>query len=81
MEGLPAVVLVVTDEGGSLSGAVVFYFQTRKTVNDPWASTPGLPEPLFRLYFDGKTLSFQVSHRRAHPPARSPILLSPSISL
>jgi hypothetical protein len=68
MNGLPGVTLVVTDEGGSLSGAVLFYFQVRKTVNDPYTSTPGLPEPMFHLSFDGTTLSFQVSHRRSHPP-------------
>jgi hypothetical protein len=68
MDGLPAVDLVLTDEGGSLSGAALFYFHFRKTVNDPYTSTPGLPEPLFNLHFDGTTLRFQVSHRRAHPP-------------
>jgi hypothetical protein len=68
MDGLPVVTLVVSDEGGSLSGAVLFYLHMRKTVNDPYTSTPGLPEPMFRLRFDGKTLEFDVSHRRAHPP-------------
>jgi hypothetical protein len=68
MDGLPAVTLVVTDEGGNLSGAVLFFFHQRKTVNDPYTSTPGLPEPMFGLHFDGKKLGFEVSHRRAHPP-------------
>lgn len=68
IDGLPAIDLVISDEGGALSGAVLFYFHMRKTVNDPYTSTPGLPEPLFHLAFDGKTLSFEVSHRRAHPP-------------
>ncbi len=68
MDGMPAVTLVVTDEGGELSGAVLFYFHTRKTVNDPWTSSPGLPEPMLLMHLDGTTLSFQVSHRRAHPP-------------
>ncbi len=67
-DGFPAVTLVVTDETGHLTGAVLFYFHLRKTVNDPYTSTPGLPEPLFGMNFDGKTLTFQVSHRRAHPP-------------
>ena len=31
-------------------------------------SSPGIPEPLFNLKFEGRTLTFQVSHRRAHPP-------------
>jgi hypothetical protein len=68
MDGLPAITLVVTKETGSLSGAVLFYFHRRDAVGQPWTSTPGLPEPLFNPQFDGKTLTFQVSHRRAHPP-------------
>jgi hypothetical protein len=71
-EGLPALTLVLTDEGGSLSGAVLFYLHMRKSVNDPWTSTPGLPEPLLHLNLDGNTLTFQVSHRRAHPPRTLP---------
>ncbi|MDR3747574.1 MAG: hypothetical protein P4M04_05410 [Acidobacteriota bacterium] len=66
--GLPGATLVVSDEGGSLAGALLFYFQERKTVNDPWTSTPGLPEPMLRVHFDGRALTFQISHRRAHPP-------------
>ena len=68
MAGLPAVTLVLTDEGGKLSGAILFYLQVRKTANDPYTATPGLPEPIFGIRFDDKTLTFQVSHRRAHPP-------------
>ncbi len=67
MEGLPAVTLTVTGEGGSLAGAVLFYLHRR----DPGQSvtaTPGVPEPLFHPRFDGNTLTFEVSHRRAHPP-------------
>jgi hypothetical protein len=67
MEGLPAVTLTVTDEGGSLAGAVLFYLH-RRDAGQPVTATPGVPEPLFNPKFDGKTLTFQVSHRRAHPP-------------
>ena len=67
MEGLPAVTLTVTDEGGSLTGAVLFYLHRREPGQQVTA-TPGVPEPLFNPKFDGKTLTFQVSHRRAHPP-------------
>jgi len=67
-DGKPVVTLVVSDESGSLSGAVLFYFLTRATENDPWTATPGLPEPIFHLRLDGDTLHFDVSHRRAHPP-------------
>ncbi|MGB8258882.1 MAG: hypothetical protein WCE75_00965 [Terracidiphilus sp.] len=68
MNGLPAIALVITDEGGSLSGAVLFYFQQRKTVNDPYTNTAGVPEPMLTPSFDGRTLLFSISHRRAHPP-------------
>jgi len=67
-DGLPAVTLVVSDEGGSLNGAIMFYFHVREAVDKPYRSTPGLPEPIFNLKFDGESLTFQVSHRRAHPP-------------
>ncbi len=66
--GLPAVTLVVSDDGGSPTGAVLFYMHTRKTVNDPWTSTAGLPGPVLNMSFDGNMLTFQVSHRLAHPP-------------
>jgi len=68
MGGLPAVALVISDEREGLSGAVLFYFQERKTANDSWISAPGLPEPMLRMHFEGVTLTFQISHRRAHPP-------------
>ena len=67
MEGLPAITLTLTDEGGSLTGAVLFYLHRREP-GQPVTATPGVPEPLFNPRFDGKTLTFQVSHRRAHPP-------------
>jgi hypothetical protein len=67
MEGLPAVTLTVTEEGGTLTGAVLFYLHKREP-GQPVSATPGVPEPLLNPRFDGKTLRFQVSHRRAHPP-------------
>jgi hypothetical protein len=68
MDGLPAITLVISDDGGSPTGAVLFYLHTRKTENDPWTSTPGLPGPIFNIHFDGNMITFQVSHRLAHPP-------------
>jgi hypothetical protein len=69
MEILPAVTLNITDEGGGLSGAVVFYLIKKSSVmSEPTTSTPGPPEPLFKPRVDGNTLVFEVSHRRAHPP-------------
>lgn len=69
IDNLPAVTLTLTDEGGKLSGAILFFLHMRATVNAPWTSTPATAaEPILNPVFDGKTLSFMVSHRRAHPP-------------
>ncbi len=68
MQGLPAVTLLVTDEPGALTGAILFYFQQRATDKDAYSAVPGLPEPIFHPRFDGKTFLFEVSHRRSHPP-------------
>lgn len=68
LDHLPAFTLVVTDEGGELQGAVLFYLIRRDKPGEPPTATPGIPEPIFHPVFDGKMLRFQVSHRRAHPP-------------
>jgi len=68
MDGLPAVTLNLSYETGSLSGAILFYLHLREP-GQPVTSSPGIPEPLIDPKFDGVTLSFSVSHRRAHPPA------------
>lgn len=69
MDNMPAVTLTITDEGGKLSGAILFFLHMRATVNDPWIlKPPTAAEPILDPVFDGKTLRFMVSHRRAHPP-------------
>lgn len=69
MDNLPAVTLTITDEGGQLSGAILFFLHVRATVNDPWTSRAATEaEPILNPDFDGKTLRFEVSHKRAHPP-------------
>ncbi len=68
IDGLPAVTLNVTYETGSLNGAILFYL-LRREPGKAETSTPGIPEPLIDPKFDGVTLSFSISHRRAHPPA------------
>jgi hypothetical protein len=67
-DGFPFVTLTIRDEGGSLSGAVLFYLH-RRNPGQPVTSTPGVPEPLLNASFDGTTLAFKVSHKSAHPPA------------
>lgn len=64
---LPVLTLNITDEGGAVAGAVVFYLIRRDPGKEATAS-PGTPEPLLNLKIDGNILDFSVSHRRAHPP-------------
>jgi hypothetical protein len=75
-QGLPFVTLNITNESGKLSGAILFYLHKREA-GQPVTSAPGIPEPLIRPKFDGTTLTFQVSHRRAHPPGT---LIDPPIN-
>lgn len=63
--GVPALVMTISNEGGGLSGAILFYM-IRRDENQPVRSNPGIPEPLFRLKAKGDTLRFEVSHKRSH---------------
>jgi hypothetical protein len=67
-EGLPWATITLTDEGGTLSGAILFYLHRREPGGRVTSSTPSVPEPLLNPHFDGRVLSFAVSHRHAHPP-------------
>jgi hypothetical protein len=66
-EGLPWATLTLTNEGGGVSGAIVFYLHRREP-GGQLSSTPSVPEPLLNPHFDGRVLTFAVSHRHAHPP-------------
>jgi hypothetical protein len=66
-DGLPFITLTLTHEGGRLEGAVLFYMHRREPGGQV-TSSPGIPEPLLNLRFDGKSAIFAVSHRHAHPP-------------
>lgn len=82
MDGLPAITLNISYETGSLNGAILFYL-LRKDAGKAETSTAGIPEPLMNPQFDGTTLTFAVSHRRAHststpsdPPVRFALTLT-----
>lgn len=60
LDNLPAVTLNVTDEAGSLQGAVLFY-PIRHNEGKPATSSPGDPEPILNPQFDGKSLTFHLS--------------------
>ena len=70
-DGAPFVTLNITNEGGVLTGAVLFYLH-HADPGQAVSSTPGIPEPLLHVTLDGAMLSFQVSHRRAHAPGSLP---------
>jgi hypothetical protein len=65
--GLPWVTVTLTQHGGALSGAILFYLR-RKMPGTAETATAGTPEPLLDQQFDGKTLTFRVSARHADPP-------------
>jgi hypothetical protein len=67
MYGVPAVTLVLKEDGGKVTGTVLF-FLIRHNDGKPPRSSPGTDEPLIDPQFDRKVLRFQVSHRNAHPP-------------
>jgi hypothetical protein len=69
MDGLPTLVMRISDEGSNgLTGAISFYL-IRRDEGQSARSSPGDPEPLLDVRFDGKALDFKVSHRRAHGSA------------
>jgi hypothetical protein len=65
-DSLPMITLTVEQQNGQLIGAVLFYL-IRRDPGRPETASPGAPEPLIDPAFDGKTLSFKVSHSHAHP--------------
>ena len=73
-EGLPAFVMTIANEGDEFTGAILFYMVQREG-NRPPQATPGIPEPMFNMTFDGKILNFKVSRRHgpedtsSEPPA------------
>jgi hypothetical protein len=58
IDTLPAVTIVISDESGSLNGAILFYLLKRPADGAAAMATAGIPEPLFHLRRDGKTLYF-----------------------
>ena len=66
VDSLPMMALTLEEENGKLIGAVMFYL-IRRNPGGPETASPSAPEPLIDPAFDGKTLTFKVSHRHAHP--------------
>ncbi len=64
---LPAVTLTLERDDGKLTGAILFYL-IRRDEDGKQTASAGVPEPLIQPKFDGKVLTFKVSHKNAHPP-------------
>ncbi len=63
---VPLIALTLTEEGGSLSGAIlltVIHLEQGK----PVTIEPGIPEPVLKPSFDGQTLTFQMKYRGPLP--------------
>jgi len=70
MNNLPAVTLVVADDHGKLDGYIIFYFQQKES--EGWKVTRENKESLINPTFSGQTLSFEISHEKAHPGESGP---------
>ena len=66
MGDLPAVTLTVKDDGGKLSGTVVFYLLMRATEKDSWHVDGKATETLIEPKVEGNVLSFEVRHHTSH---------------
>jgi hypothetical protein len=64
--GSPFVTLTLNNEGGSLSGAILFSV-VHLEQGKPVASAPGVPEPILNPRFDGQILQFQMRYRGPLP--------------
>jgi hypothetical protein len=65
--GIPLVTVTIEQWHGKLTGAILFYLVRRES-NGKQTASPGVPEPLLNVREFGNTLTFDVSHRNAHPP-------------
>jgi len=64
--GLPAVTLTVQDRDGKISGTVVFYLQTRESVDAPWKVDGGDIVEILNPTTEGSRLVFEVRHHTYH---------------
>ena len=65
--GLPFVTITIERWNGKLTGAILFYL-IRREQNGTQTASAGVPEPLLNVSQAGNTVTFEVSHRNAHPP-------------
>ncbi len=60
----PAIRLTVTDQGGKLSGNIIFYFLVLE--NGSWKVKGAYPAELINPRLEGKTFVFEVPHAKKH---------------
>ena len=62
---LPAVELILRDDGGKVSGSIGFYFQSRGD-DGKWRLGEKTTLPLLSPKLEGKVLSFETIHHKKH---------------
>lgn len=65
MNDLPVLDLILEQSGGEISGSIVFYFHVRAE-DGKWHVKGKHSQPLLLPKLQGRTLEFEVTHRKSH---------------
>jgi hypothetical protein len=63
---LPGIKLKIQEANRKISGEIDFYLQKRYDPSGPWHVAGEYATPLLAPHVEGKTLTFEVQHRRCH---------------
>jgi len=66
MNDLPGIAFKIEETDGKVNGTAIFYFQERSSADGAWHVNPEHPAPLLVPRVEGKTLTFEVEHRKCH---------------
>jgi hypothetical protein len=55
MNDLPGINLSIEEDGGKISGDIVFYYQERSDPNGPWHTRAEYPAPLLSFMWKAKS--------------------------
>lgn len=61
---LPAIKMTVTNDGGKLSGNIIFYFLMKE--DGVWKNKGGEPTQMIRPRMEGSDFVFEVPHAKKH---------------
>ena len=66
MNDLPGIAFKIEETDGKVNGTAIFYFQERSSADGAWHVNAEHPAPLLVPRVEGKTLTFEVEHRKCH---------------